>query len=49
MSDLIYKLAENPQIGEFLKNISGYLGLAVFVVLNVLLYRSEKRKKILKK
>ena len=29
-------------------NIAGYLGLAVFVVLNVLLYRSEKRKKILK-
>lgn len=49
MSGLIYKSAENPQTREFLKNISVYIGIAVFVVLNVLLYRYERRKKILKR
>ena len=33
---------------DIIKNIAGYLGIAVFVILNVLLYRSEKQKKKLK-
>ncbi|MDE6763943.1 MAG: hypothetical protein K2J73_09720 [Oscillospiraceae bacterium] len=33
---------------DIIKNIAGYLGIAVFVILNVLLYKSEKRKKKLK-